>query len=121
MADDIIQSGHHPLSEGGEFVGGRLLAVVEMDEVAHWGDGFLQRGQDRKNGKWGIGKNGRGALHNNPYTLQRLCSESPLLAGCSGFLWAFMWWLCRTEKLILNLKEEHRDVLAVLSYWNFYS
>ena len=25
------------------------------------------------------------------------------------------------KKLILNLKEEHRDILAVLSYWNFYS
>ena len=25
------------------------------------------------------------------------------------------------KKLILNLREEHRDILALLSYWNFYS
>ncbi len=25
------------------------------------------------------------------------------------------------EKLILNLKKEHRDILSLLSYWNFYS
>ena len=25
------------------------------------------------------------------------------------------------KKLILNMKEEHRDLLSLLSYWNFYA